>query len=387
MAGKRVGWTVLVSSWADDPDDVWRASEPLADWAQEIVWMELGPWHRTLELPGQIRLGPEWQGSFAQQYDRAFRDRSGEAVLLLEGSETVRRMDLPQLQELAERGHEEAFTLPVMSHRQELVRPEIRMVKHPPIMGFRGAFKANPGPELLAFCEPVGQGTVEISRASGGLEPSGALQLALAPGLAPLVVRARAAKESRQYGQALELARRALARKSGCSAEERDQALLVQAQALAGQGRVKEAWAASVRLVARAPSADAVYTAAQALAALGRFEEAASYFVQLGSGAYGRREFQEPGADSFRALLAASRALQEAGRDKDGFEILSRLLAAYPYFREAWQQMMALFPEALPEDLYAVVTHIVPPSAVRAFFGRIAQPTESERIFQKWLGL
>ncbi|PSR36674.1 MAG: hypothetical protein C7B44_07725 [Sulfobacillus thermosulfidooxidans] len=378
-------WTILVNSWAMGVAPVWQALEPLADSVQDIIWMELGPWHRQVELPPQCRLGPAWQGSFAEQYDRAYAQTTGNVVLLLEGGEIVRRMDWRQLEEAAQ-GPFEALALPV-ARDKESTHQEIRVLKRPAAVGFRGAIRANSAPELLAFCEPIGDIDVEVDASEAICSWAPVVQDLLRDDKVPWEIKARAALEMRQYSVAMDWAKRALGRRALPSSQSQVALQLIEAQALLGQERFKDTWRLCVSLLSRHPSADAVYTAAQALMGLERFEEAAAYYTQLGSGLYGKRQFQEPGADSYRAWLGAARAFRAMRRDKDSFDILIHILSEYPFFREAWQEMFRLLPAAEPKELYALLTHSIAPSKIREFFSRLTHLTEPEDIFRHWLGV
>ncbi|WP_020375740.1 tetratricopeptide repeat protein [Sulfobacillus thermosulfidooxidans] len=383
-------WTVIVNTWAYDETQIEETSAPFIGWANRIVFVELGPWHRQLDdslWPPGIEIQRDWPGSFRLQYDQILRkeqDLDTDMILFLDGNEIIRRMDLHDLNHYTSR-HVAAYRLPVLRSGGDESKKELRILRLSRWHGFHGVYKADPYPELTAFSEPILEGEISILRTGDSVKPVSKLEGIIREAKdMDLLVRARWLLDTREFSAALRLLKKE-GTKSLFSNEKSLDVRTMMAEALMGLKKPHDALQMLAPLIARFPNADRAYLMGHALYALDRFEEASTYFFQAGTGAYGLRESQEPGADGYRALLWAAKSLHLANRPKDSFVMVTRLLEDFPFFHEGWKFFFALLGDAKPEKLYELVTQIVSPQTVREVFERIGQTEGPEQAFQQWL--
>ncbi|WP_053960221.1 tetratricopeptide repeat protein [Sulfobacillus thermosulfidooxidans] len=383
-------WTVIVNTWAYDETQIEETSAPFIGWANRIVFVELGPWHRQLDLSlwsEGVEIVQDWPGSFRLQYDQILRreqDLDTDMILFLEGNEIIRRMDLHDLNHYTSK-HVAAYRLPVLRSGSDESKKELRILRLSRWHGFHGVYKADPYPELTAFSEPILEGEIPIVRTGEGIKHGPRLEGIMREAKdIDLLVRARWLLDTREFQTALRL----LKKDGTKSLYNNEKSLLVRtmmAEALMGLKKPQEALQVLASLMARFPNADRSYLMGRVLYALDRFDEASTYFYQAGTGAYGLRESQEPGADGYRALLWAAQSLHLAKRPKDSFMMVTRLLEDFPFFREGWKFFFALLGDAKPEELYELMTQIVSPQTVHEVFERMGETEGPEQAFQQWL--
>lgn len=383
-------WTVVINTWRYHPEQVERATAPLVGWAKRIIWVELGIWHRDIANLCSIK-GPKihgaWPGSFRLQYDQILQqeqDFDTSMVLFLEANEVIARMDLRLLDNYVDTGAS-AYRLPVMKAGEDVVKKEVRILRSIRWRGFQGIYKADPYPPLVMFREPVLTGDVPLWVDNGDLVPT-KVQLEALLGQSKaidLINRARWLLETREFSLALRLLKKEIGRTSKTGQRGITLTTLM-AEAFLGVGKAADALKLLTTAMSIHPSCDRAYLLAQSLYRLGRYEEASTYFYQAGSGLLGVREAQEPGTDSYSSLLWAVKSLRLAQRPKDSFVILTRLLENYPFFHEAWTLFFEMLGNVKPEDVYEIISHILPAQMLGEVVERLDQQGGPEGNFRQW---
>lgn len=144
-------WTVIVNTWAYDETQIEETSAPFIGWANRIVFVELGPWHRQLDdslWPPGIEIQRDWPGSFRLQYDQILRkeqDLDTDMILFLDGNEIIRRMDLHDLNHYTSR-HVAAYRLPVLRSGGDESKRNFAFSGYRVGMGFTAFTKPTPIP-------------------------------------------------------------------------------------------------------------------------------------------------------------------------------------------------------------------------------------------------
>lgn len=386
----RSPWTVIMNTWPYSPEEIERAVAPLTGWADRIVGTELGVWHRpfpALTLSTELEVSGEWTGSFRTHYDRLMRreKRSDTArVLLLEGNEVIRRMDLGRLEELTD-GFEAAHRLCFVTSADDPGKKEIRILKPSRWHGFSGVYKPDPYPELAAFCENMGDSGVRIFRSDEDRQPwAEKIEKIMLKNPPNPLARVRWFVESRQFAQGLRVLKKHAARNIE-SARDYVEWKTLMAEILLGMNKPLEALQALTPLMSVSPTADRGYLMGRGLYELGRYDEASAHFFQAGTGMLGERDCQESGSDSYRALLWAAHSFLMANRPKDSFGVLKRLLESYPFFQDGWILFFRLFTGATPQELYEIITQFLPSRSLYEVFERMEGLDQEGGGFRQWI--
>lgn len=95
--------------------------------------------------------------------------------------------------------------------------------------------------------------------------------------------------------------------------------------------------------------------------------------------------YLEPGYASFNARLWRSRARVYLGAPVEAVRDLLGLLAQYPYFRPAWQEILTHLQGTAPNDTYEILAAVIPPSHIRQYFSRLTQMTAEETRLSQWM--
>lgn len=124
-----------------------------------------------------------------------------------------------------------------------------------------------------------------------------------------------------------------------------------------------------------------------ALMELGRFDEAATYFHWASRQGEHLIPYLDPGFGTYGARLKKAQCDLKGSKKRQGLADLLTLLAEYPSYRSAWQEVLSHLGTMSPEEVFSTMTTVVPPSKVRRFFTLVSHPTEEEARIRDWLYL